>query len=48
MHAGHESNVPLFLIKYSIFKDETFNNRVKRSMVTRNAKLEVFKAKTTQ
>jgi hypothetical protein len=48
MHSGHSSNVPLFLIKRSIFKDQTFDNRVKRSMVTRNAKLEVFKTKNTQ
>jgi hypothetical protein len=48
MHSGHASNVPLFLIKRSIFKDQTFDSRVKRSMMTRNAKLEVFKTKNTQ
>ena len=41
------SNVPLFLIKRSIFKDQTFDNCVKHSMVARNSKLDVFKTKNT-
>jgi hypothetical protein len=48
MHSGHSSNVPLFFIKRLIFKDQMFDNRVKRSMMTRNVKLEVFKIKNTQ
>jgi hypothetical protein len=47
MHSGHSSNVPLFLIKRSIFKDQMFDNSVKRSMMTKNAKLKVFKTKNT-
>jgi hypothetical protein len=39
MHSRHSSNVSLFLIKRSIFMDQTFDNRVKRSMVTRNTKV---------
>jgi hypothetical protein len=48
MHSGHSSNVLLFLIKRSIFKDQTFDSHVKRLMMTRNAKLEVFKTNNIQ
>jgi hypothetical protein len=48
MHFEHSSNVPLFLIKRSTFKDQMFDKHVTRSMMTRNAKLEVFKTKNTQ
>jgi hypothetical protein len=46
MHSGPVSNVPLFLIKHLIFKDQTFDNHVKRSMETRNAKLGFSKQRT--